>query len=252
MDGMIRSSGVGIPSFRDMINDLPPLDDVRSRFMDGVGPQADWSIIWKLLDTCTAKWHVQFRSNRCYLDLMDKLNAVFTRYKYNIGISTPSMHDMFPTKYTSVKKGCLRLSQAGHVSNEVYKHQEGISKPLGSPTVLAASPCRSLCPSISFCYSFFLVCIAGEVWVVALGSTSVYGPVFFMHSTFTVQRAGRCACTELVQSSFIAFRHHLIARVWIFKGLHLALWRNVSYRSICISYTVTWCSTTMQPSWQYT
>jgi len=41
LDGAVRSSGVGVPSFRDLVDDLPPLDDVRTRFMDGVGPQAE-------------------------------------------------------------------------------------------------------------------------------------------------------------------------------------------------------------------
>lgn len=41
LDGSVRSSGVNVPSFGKLVNDLPPLDDIRTGFMDGIGPSDD-------------------------------------------------------------------------------------------------------------------------------------------------------------------------------------------------------------------
>ncbi|GIL43550.1 hypothetical protein Vafri_1251 [Volvox africanus] len=39
LDGTVRSSGVGTPPWRQLVEDLPLLSDFRTRLMDGVGPQ---------------------------------------------------------------------------------------------------------------------------------------------------------------------------------------------------------------------
>lgn len=41
LDGSVRVSGTNVPNFLGMTGDLPPLDDVRTRLMDGVGPAMD-------------------------------------------------------------------------------------------------------------------------------------------------------------------------------------------------------------------
>ncbi|KAG2498001.1 hypothetical protein HYH03_004260 [Edaphochlamys debaryana] len=38
LDGTVRSSGVGMPPWRRMVEDLPLREDIRTRLMDGVGP----------------------------------------------------------------------------------------------------------------------------------------------------------------------------------------------------------------------
>jgi hypothetical protein len=38
LDGTVRSSGAGSPPWRKFVEDLPLLTDVRTRLMDGVGP----------------------------------------------------------------------------------------------------------------------------------------------------------------------------------------------------------------------
>ncbi|MEW5305795.1 MAG: hypothetical protein WDW36_008313 [Sanguina aurantia] len=38
LDGTVRSSGTGIPPWAKFLDDLPPLDDVRTTFTDGIGP----------------------------------------------------------------------------------------------------------------------------------------------------------------------------------------------------------------------
>ncbi|GLC51467.1 hypothetical protein PLESTB_000505700 [Pleodorina starrii] len=39
LDGTVRSSGVGSPPWRQLVDELPLLSDFRTRLMDGVGPQ---------------------------------------------------------------------------------------------------------------------------------------------------------------------------------------------------------------------
>ncbi|KXZ41224.1 hypothetical protein GPECTOR_636g744 [Gonium pectorale] len=39
LDGTVRSSAPGTPPWRQMVEDLPLLNDIRTRLMDGVGPQ---------------------------------------------------------------------------------------------------------------------------------------------------------------------------------------------------------------------
>lgn len=39
LDGTVRSSGAGLPPWRQFVEDLPLLSDLRTRLMDGVGPQ---------------------------------------------------------------------------------------------------------------------------------------------------------------------------------------------------------------------
>jgi hypothetical protein len=38
LDGSVKYSGAGYPPFAKLVSDLPPLDDIRTRFMDGIGP----------------------------------------------------------------------------------------------------------------------------------------------------------------------------------------------------------------------
>ncbi len=39
LDGTVRSSGAGLPPWRQFVEDLPLLSDLRTRLTDGVGPQ---------------------------------------------------------------------------------------------------------------------------------------------------------------------------------------------------------------------
>ena len=39
LDGTVRSSGIGTPPWSKLVDDLPELSDLRTRLMDGVGPQ---------------------------------------------------------------------------------------------------------------------------------------------------------------------------------------------------------------------
>ena len=41
LDGSVRISGTQVPSFAQLLKDLPPLDSFRSALLDGVGPQDD-------------------------------------------------------------------------------------------------------------------------------------------------------------------------------------------------------------------
>jgi hypothetical protein len=37
LDGSVRASGTGCPPWRQFLDDIPPLDDVRTKFTDGAG-----------------------------------------------------------------------------------------------------------------------------------------------------------------------------------------------------------------------
>jgi hypothetical protein len=41
LDGSVRTSGINAPSFAKLVDDLPPLDSIRTGFTDGVGPSND-------------------------------------------------------------------------------------------------------------------------------------------------------------------------------------------------------------------
>lgn len=38
LDGTVRSSGVGVPNWRKLVDDLAPLDSIRTTLTDGIGP----------------------------------------------------------------------------------------------------------------------------------------------------------------------------------------------------------------------
>lgn len=38
LDGTVRSSGVGMPNWRKLVDDLAPLDSIRTTLTDGIGP----------------------------------------------------------------------------------------------------------------------------------------------------------------------------------------------------------------------
>lgn len=38
LDGTVRTSGLGAPSWAKLVDDLPKLDDIRTGFTDGIGP----------------------------------------------------------------------------------------------------------------------------------------------------------------------------------------------------------------------